>query len=628
MVTVAAPEQVRQTQRPSAAAPTCSTILMGDRFIELGDWRLADIDGRHFSVSHRSHYTAAIYREDGLTIGGWRSRDWNGWFRPTGAAKGIKFGFQFIQIGKWRIGAVNADHLSIAHVGGQVSCIWNQDNSLRKGPGTDHSTFDRPSGEAVGVSFGDRFVQVGEFRLGDLGHNGEHSHFGWTGSKGQTIQLFRSDGIEVHPGGSQWSFHLNDRHPSAWTCKSVQEMAHGNCDGVSGAWGDRFIEIGNWRIGVVDIIHLEVSNRYGANRLIYSAWTNTLYDEKKSGTIWNRPLGFPHGIAFGHNFIQIGLYRIGSYDSDHLSFSWSNGKTIMLYKSDGSALTGPRTDLNLWERSLGPATGVTFGEKYLQLGSWRIGDVGCTGPWATSCYFQFTHVSDQTPQMLRSDGGFHGGATNWGKVLNDRYPKWHCGNIQHTMGICSGMMAGPDYLTIGEWQVAAIDNHHFSISHKDGKTAMIYTKDGKQHPGPRTDYRDRWSYDPTSQSPIQFGDRFMQIGSFRMGEVNSQHFSIAHKDGWTNSIFRGDGTEHPGPRTDWNVLARQIGEPLGIGFGDRFIQFGNFRMGDVDGTHFSISHSSGHTIAIFKKDGTVEYGPREDFTLFGRSLSECHVVPL
>ena len=56
----------------------------------------------------------------------------------------------------------------------------------------------------------------------------------------------------------RWSFHLNDRHPSAWTCKSVQEMAHGNCDGVSGAWGDRFIEIGNWRIGVVDIIHLEV----------------------------------------------------------------------------------------------------------------------------------------------------------------------------------------------------------------------------------------------------------------------------------------------------------------------------------------------------------------------------------
>ena len=259
MVTVVAPTQVRQTSHPSSSAPTCYSILMGDRFIELGDWRLAEIDSRHFSISHRNGYTSVVYRDDGLMVPGWGSRDWHGWERPTGAAKGIKFGFQFIQIGGWRIGAVNEDHLSLADHGGQVSCIWKQDNTIHTGPRIDHSTYDRPVGEAVGISFGDRFIQIGDWRLGDVGFDGQHSHFAITGSKGETVQLLRSDGYEFRVG-SQWSHHLLDRPPVAWTCQSLQEMAQGSCDGIYGAWGDRFIEIGDWRIGIIDIIHLEAPN--------------------------------------------------------------------------------------------------------------------------------------------------------------------------------------------------------------------------------------------------------------------------------------------------------------------------------------------------------------------------------
>ena len=65
-------------------------------------------------------------------------------------------------------------------------------------------------------------------------------------------------------------------------------------------------------------------------------------------------------------------------------------------------------------------------------------------------------------------------------------------------------------------------------------------------------------------------------------------------------------------------------EPSRIMIGDRFIQIGDWRIGDADGTHFSIthfstrdhsngSHSSAfgqYTAVIFRKDGTVHNGPR------------------
>ena len=37
---------------------------------------------------------------------------------------------------------------------------------------------------------------------------------------------------------------------------------------------------------------------------------------------------------------------------------------------------------------------------------------------------------------------------------------------------------------------------------------------------------------------------------------------------------------------------------------------GEFRLGQVDDTHFSISHSGGQTIMIFRSDGTLHGGPR------------------
>ena len=67
--------------------------------------------------------------------------------------------------------------------------------------------------------------------------------------------------------------------------------------------------------------------------------------------------------------------------------------------------------------------------------------------------------------------------------------------------------------------------------------------------------------------------------------MDATHFSISHRNGQTIQIYRSDGTLHPGPRHDKNAWTSSLsaGPPAGITFGDRFIQLGNFRIGDADG---------------------------------------------
>jgi len=42
--------------------------------------------------------------------------------------------------------------------------------------------------------------------------------------------------------------------------------------------------------------------------------------------------------------------------------------------------------------------------------------------------------------------------------------------------------------------------------------------------------------------------------------------------------------------------------------GNGFLQFGLWRIGMVDTHHFSFSHDSGYTSVIYRSDGTIHYG--------------------
>ena len=92
---------------------------------------------------------------------------------------------------------------------------------------------------------------------------------------------------------------------------------------------------------------------------------------------------------------------------------------------------------------------------------------------------------------------------------------------------------------------------------------------------------------------------------WRLGEVSKDKLSISHKSGHTAYVWQKNGHVLGGPRTDNNLFNRlTTTEPTGVTFGDRFVQIGHFRIGDVDGWHFSISHvNSGLTAQIFTGDG-------------------------
>lgn len=151
---------------------------------------------------------------------------------------------------------------------------------------------------------------------------------------------------------------------------------------------------------------------------------------------------------------------------------------------------------------------------------------------------------------------------------------------------------------------------------------MILDYHGTLHKGPRTDYS-TWSRPLGTASGISYGDRFIQIGGWRIADVNGQHFSISHENGNTGVIFKSDGKLFPGPPTPTTSFstfagqfARTIGKASGISYGQDFIQIGEWRFGQANAAHLSIAHKDGFTSSIFRHDGILFPGPRTDFGTF------------
>ena len=162
--------------------------------------------------------------------------------------------------------------------------------------------------------------------------------------------------------------------------------------------------------------------------------------------------------------------------------------------------------------------------------------------------------------------------------------------------------------------------------------------DGTVHAGPFThnpQSKNGWDNRESGYVPagdlqeVKIGDRFIQFGKFwRVGEFNAM-LSISHSEGQTPLVIQKDGTMIAGPSTANNLFIRR-GEPKGVTFGDRFVQIGNFRLGDVDGWHFSISHvNTEKLLDLFKGDGTRELGNgrTNHMTTLGRPLQDCKVFP-
>ncbi|CAE7525840.1 Ank3 [Symbiodinium sp. CCMP2456] len=443
--------------------------FMGDRFLDLGPWRLAAWDDNHLSIADKTGQAAIVFRNDGVVPLSCERNpklqqrtDLLAFSRPVAPPKGIKFGFQFIQIGEFRLGAVNDNHFSIQHSGGTTVQAFGSDGTVYSGPLEDFGTFDRPVMSAEGVNFGDGFLQIGRFRLVVMGSDLVLSH-----GTGSTNQVWKSDGTAQPASGSPHV--LGALQPAPWTCKDLQELAYGAC-GAFGAFGDRFVELGNWRLAAIDATHLSISHKGGQTPQIYRA-DGVMIPGRHDYSAWHRPKGFPSGIVFGSRFIQIGNFRLGDADGHHFTISHENGITIQIFRSDGTLHPGPRHELNLWSRTAGPPQGITFGDRFLEIGLWRFADVDGE-------HFALTQAGGQTAQIFRSDNQlFPGPNAHWTGVF-DRYPEYHCGSIHSVFGSCTGLVTGDRFIQLGDWRLADIDGNHFSLSCKTGQTSQVFHRDG------------------------------------------------------------------------------------------------------------------------------------------------------
>ncbi|CAE7326571.1 unnamed protein product [Symbiodinium sp. CCMP2592] len=621
------PEQVtNHDTRASGGTITCPALVMGDRFIQLGNtWRLADIDGRHLVLQHSNGEVPIVWRNDGRTF--WRPWHRNAnrvaWDREAGPSKGIAFGFQFIQIGKFRIGANDDDHFSVVHSSHKCPQTW-RGHDLSVHHGTGWNLYDRGEGFQTGVTFGDRFVQVGKMRFGAADDN--HFNFYFTPT-GKSLEIFRGHDGTRHPGNNgHWNHHnemVARRLPAHWTCPDIAEKAHGECNPEFGHWGDRFIQLAKWRLAAIDANHFSISHEDGKTAQIYRNDGHLFPGPRTDFSAWHRPIGFPHGITFGPSFIQISNFRIAAMDHDHMSITHISGITAQVFRGhDGSLHPNVPHHWNAWSLRAGPASGVTFGDRFIQLGEFRIG--------GDDALYVTHRGHNKSPQIFRSDGLLVPGTQHhYAYKVNDRYAMWHCGGIQGILGTCPGITVGDGFLQLSDWRVAGIDSHHFSFSHRSIHTPPILTSDGHTHSGPRRDWH-TWDREAGVTHSVKFGDRFIQFGHWwRLGEWehNGRHLVLSHRNNKAPIIWRDDGTVHNGPHHGWSLFGRATGAPSGIAFGQGFVQIGKWRIGDVDGHHFSIA-VNGKTAEIFTGgDARRHYGPRTDWTTFGRPISDCRVVP-
>lgn len=74
------------------------------------------------------------------------------------------------------------------------------------------------------------------------------------------------------------------------------------------------------------------------------------------------------------------------------------------------------------------------------------------------------------------------------------------------------------------------------------------------------------------KSKVQGGQNFIELGNWRIGNFDDNHFAFTHKSGKTAMLLTNYGTVYRGPRTDFNLwLKPKLRSATGIVYGDRYI---------------------------------------------------------
>jgi len=196
--------------------------------------------------------------------------------------------------------------------------------------------------------FGD-YLQIGDWRLARTCETCSSSHLRISSqATGKTSQIFLNVGTDL-PGGKS----LN----------GFDYLTEGQGDYLTGGqgltystqpviFGDRTVQIQDWRIRQVSSDLLSVTNENGNVSRIYRSDGTVRGNAKEWGGYVIEDLGEPTCAYLTSSFLQLGEWRFGEMEDHHgralLSVTHKSGQTAMIYREDGTIHLGPRTDFNAW----------------------------------------------------------------------------------------------------------------------------------------------------------------------------------------------------------------------------------------------------------------------------------------
>eukprot|EP00930_Biecheleria_cincta_P033134 TRINITY_DN22948_c0_g1_i1.p1 TRINITY_DN22948_c0_g1~~TRINITY_DN22948_c0_g1_i1.p1 ORF type:complete len:918 (-),score=129.39 TRINITY_DN22948_c0_g1_i1:39-2792(-) len=159
-------------------------------------------------------------------------------------------------------------------------------------------------------------------------------------------------------------------------------------------FGQNFIQIGKWRIASAsDNLILQPANKghVSSSANIFDSTMDLLRDDEiwSSQQIFNRPVGTLYDAQLGDRVLQLGMWRLGDLDGERFAISYERGGLVVFGSTttpdnmdrgasenfDFQKNDDPRIGMALWDRALGAGTGIEYGDRFIQIGAWRIGEV-------------------------------------------------------------------------------------------------------------------------------------------------------------------------------------------------------------------------------------------------------------
>ena len=79
-----------------------------------------------------------------------------------------------------------------------------------------------------------------------------------------------------------------------------------------------------------------------------------------------------------------------------------------------------------------------------------------------------------------------------------------------------------------------IDERHLSVSHSGGGVSRVYSNNGYVTRGSAA--YSGWEQDLGTPTCAFMTDRFLQLGDWRIAEMDEDHLSVSHRNGYTRLV--------------------------------------------------------------------------------------------